>query len=175
MVGLLYALPGTKLAQRLQAEGRMRSDAHAVLADDADQCTSGLNYATLRPRADVLRDYREVLSRIYSPAAYFGRARRTGRQLDRSASRLRQPLRHLLRELRAFGRMAWRLGVRDPEVRVEWWKSVGDVLLHNPAALKIVVSFAALYVHLGPYSAELVKRLDRQIALAAEEQLRKTA
>jgi hypothetical protein len=81
----------------------------------------------------------------------------------------------VLRELRAFGRMAWRLGVRDPEVRVEWWKSVGDALLHNPSALKIVVSFAALYVHLGPYSAELVKRLDRQIALAAEEQVRKTA
>jgi hypothetical protein len=71
--------------------------------------------------------------------------------------------------------MAWRLGVRDPDVRVEWWKSVGDALLHNPAALKIVVSFAALYVHLGPYSAELVNRLDRQIALADEEQLRKTA
>jgi radical SAM superfamily enzyme YgiQ (UPF0313 family) len=175
MVGLLYALPGTRLAHRLQAEGRLRSDAHAVLADDADQCTSGLNYATLRPRVDVLRDYREVLSRIYAPAAYFGRARRTGRELDRSAHRLRQPLRHVLRELRAFGRMAWRLGVRDPEVRVEWWKSVGDALLHNPSALKIVVSFAALYVHLGPYSAELVKRLDRQIALAAEEQVRKTA
>ena len=41
--------------------------------------------------------------------------------------------------------------------------------------MKIVVSFAALYVHLGPYSAELVKRLDRQIALAAEEQLRDSA
>jgi len=175
MVGLLYALPGTRLAHRLRAEGRLRSDAHAVLADDADQCTSGLNYATLRPRADVLRDYRDVLSRIYAPAAYFGRARRTGRELDRSAHRLRQPLRHVLRELRAFGRMAWRLGVRDPEVRVEWWKSIGDALLHNPSALKIVVSFAALYVHLGPYSAELVKRLDRQIALAVEEQVRKTA
>jgi hypothetical protein len=58
---------------------------------------------------------------------------------------------------------------------VEWWRSVGDALLHNPAALKIVVSFAALYVHLGPYSAELVRRLDRQIALADEEQLRKSA
>jgi hypothetical protein len=175
MVGLLYALPGTRLANRLQTEGRLQSDAHDVLADDADQCTSGLNYVTQRPRADVLRDYREVLSRIYAPAAYFGRARRTGRQLDRSAHQLKQPIRHVLRELRAFGRMAWRLGVRDPEVRVEWWRSVGDALLHNPAALKIVVSFAALYVHLGPYSAELVRRLDRQIALADEEQLRKSA
>jgi radical SAM superfamily enzyme YgiQ (UPF0313 family) len=175
MVGLLYALPGTRLAHRLQGEGRLRSDAHAVLEGDADQCTSGLNFATLRPRADVLRDYREVLERIYAPGAYFGRARRAGRQLDRSAHRLRQPLRHVLRELRAFGRMAWRLGVRDPEVRVEWWRSIGDALLHNPSALKIVVSFAALYVHLGPYSAELVKRLDRQIALADAEESRETA
>ena len=58
----------------------------------------------------------------------------------------------------------------------------GDTYLHvaarqklKTAALKIVVSFAALYVHLGPYSAELVKRLDRQIALAVEEQLQKSA
>jgi len=173
MVGLLYALPGTRLARRLLAEGRLQLDAHDVLADDADQCTSGLNYGTLRPRADVLRDYREVLSRIYAPAAYFGRARRTGRQLDRSGHKLRQPIGHVLRELRAFGRMAWRLGVRDPRVRVEWWRSIADALLHNPAALKIVVSFAALYVHLGPYAADLVERLDRQIALADEEQLRK--
>ena len=42
------------------------------------------------------------------------------------------------------------MGVRDPEVRLEWWKTLVDTALHNPAALKIVMSFAALYVHLGP-------------------------
>jgi hypothetical protein len=51
MVGLLYALPGTKLARRLAAEGRLQPDAFAVSADDADQCTSGLNFDTLRPKA----------------------------------------------------------------------------------------------------------------------------
>jgi hypothetical protein len=81
----------------------------------------------------------------------------------------------VLRELRAFGRMAWRLGVWDRGVRREWWRSIGDVLLHNPPALKIVVSFAALYVHLGPYAVELVRRLDRQIADAEADELRKIA
>lgn len=33
--------------------------------------------------------------------------------------------------------------------------------LHNPSALKIAVSFAALYLHIGPYSRALCEILDR--------------
>ncbi len=170
MVGLLYALPATQLSRRLSAEGRLLQDPN-LRDDDADQCTSGLNFVTRRPRAEVLRDYQEVIERLYSPAAYFGRVRRVGRELDRSAHALRAPLRNVLRDLRGFSRMAWRMGIRDPEVRLEWWHSLLDCLLHNPAALKIVMSFAALYVHLGPYSRDLVQRLDRQIAEAAPERM----
>jgi len=164
MVGLLYALPGTRLAKRLRAEGRLEERPFEVLAGDADQCTSGLNFTGRRPRVEVLADYQEVLRRIYAPAAYFGRARRAARLLDRSAHSIRPPLRHVLRDLRGFARMAWRMGVRDPEVRHEWWKTLLDTALHNPSALKIVMSFAALYVHLGPFSTELVERLDGMIA-----------
>ncbi len=167
MVGLLYALPATRLARRLSAEGRLLpDDPHE---DDADQCTSGINFVPLRPRADVLRDYREVIERLYAPAAYFGRVRQAGRELDCSAHAVRQPLRNVLRDLRGFRRMAWRMGIRDRDVRLEWWHSLLDCLLHNPAAIKIVMSFAALYVHLGPYSRGLVKRLEQQITEAASE------
>jgi radical SAM superfamily enzyme YgiQ (UPF0313 family) len=163
MVGLLYALPGTRLARRLRAEGRLDERPFQVLAGDADQCTSGLNFTGSRPRAAVLSDYREVIRKIYAPAAYFGRARRAARMLDRSAHSIRPPLRHVLRDLRGFGRMAWRMGVRDPEVRREWWRTLVETAVHNPAAIKIVMSFAALYVHLGPYSKDLVERLDGMI------------
>jgi len=169
MVGLLYALPGTQLSRRLQAEGRLRTDAHAVLEDDGDQCTSGLNYATRRPRGEMLVDYRTVLERIYAPAAFFGRVRRVSRQLDCSRHRLRQPFRHLLRDLRSFFRIAARLGVRERGTRLAFWGAMLDCLLHNPRALKISASFAALYLHLGPFSRLLVQRLDRQIAEAAAE------
>ena len=170
MVGLLFALPGTKLTQRLESEGRLE-DREQLGAEDADQCTSGLNFRPLRARDDVLRDYRDVVDRIYSPAAFFGRARRVGRELDRSAHAVRAPLRNVVRDVRAFGRMAWRMGVRDRQVRVEWWRSLIDCLVHNPAALKIVLSFAALYLHLGPYSRDLVARLERdlQSSVAAQK------
>jgi hypothetical protein len=145
----------------------MLENSHAVEADSADQCTSGLNYRTCRPRGEMLSDYRTVLARIYAPAAYFQRVRRVCRELDRSSHRLRSPLRHVLRDLRSFGRIAVRLGRRGPGVQRAFWGAVLDCLLHNPRALKISVSFAALYLHFGPFSEQLVARLDGQIAAAA--------
>jgi radical SAM superfamily enzyme YgiQ (UPF0313 family) len=167
MVGLLFALPGTRLARRLATEGRLGDADVGYSAEDADQCTSGLNFRSLRPRRDVLADYREVLARIYTPDAYFARARRVGRELDRSAHALQPSARNVLRDVRGFLGMLWSMGIRDERVRREWWRSLFDCLLHNPAALKIVLSFAALYLHLGPYSRGLVERLDREIAAGA--------
>jgi radical SAM superfamily enzyme YgiQ (UPF0313 family) len=164
MVGLLYALPGTNLARRLVAEGRMDASAPSVADDDADQCTSGLNFTPRRPRRDALLDYKQVLERIYSPEAFFGRVRRMSRELDRSEHRLRTSFHNAWRDLRAFLRMLWRMGVRDGAVRRQWWGSLLDCLLHNPRSIKIVASFAALYLHYGPFSRRIIERLERQIA-----------
>ena len=167
MVGLLFALPGTRLTRRLAAEGRLPDEKASYAVDDADQCTSGLNFRTLRARGEVLDDYRQILARIYAPRAFFARARRVGRELDRSAHSLRPSAQNILRDLRGFAGMLWRMGVRDARLRGDWWRSLLDCLVHNPAALKIVLSFAALYLHLGPYSRELIERLDREIASQA--------
>src|SRR4029079_3908700 len=58
MVGLLYALPGTQLTRRLAKEGRLHDTFDRVddSFDFGDQCTAGLNYDTLRPKIDILRD-----------------------------------------------------------------------------------------------------------------------
>lgn len=169
LVGLLYALPGTRLAHRLSAEGRLLLSDRPLTDDDADQCSSGLNFVTRRPRAEVLRDYRDIIQRLYEPAAYFGRVRRVGRDLNRSIQSIHQPLRNLLRDLRGFSYMAWHMGVRDEQVRGEWWRSLLDCLFHNPRAVKIVMSLAALYLHYGPYSRSLVQRIDYQIDEALRE------
>jgi radical SAM superfamily enzyme YgiQ (UPF0313 family) len=169
MVGLLYALPGTRLARRLQAEGRLHADAYAVHEDDADQCTSGLNFDTRRDRAEMLADYRSVLDRVYAPEAYFGRVRRACRELDRSTHRLRMPWRLVLRDLRAFARIATALGWRDRDSRRAFWGALLDCVVHNPRALKIAVSFAALYLHFGPFSRALVARLGTRMRTVAAE------
>ncbi len=169
MVGLLYALPGTQLSSRLSGEGRLHVGPDG-LSDDcyADQCTSGLNFETMRPRRDILRDYRSLLRRIYSPAAFFGRVRRVGRQLDLREHKVRRPVRRAWRDLLGFARVAWRLGVRNATTRGQFWRTVGACLLFNPRAIRVTMSCAALYLHLEPFSRFMDDHLAGQLARAPE-------
>ncbi len=165
MVGLLYALPRTDLARRLAREGRLLSE-FATQPDDAgDQCTGGLNFATRRPRADILRDYRAVITESYQPATYFARARAVGRQLDCSQKRLKLPLRYLKRDLTGLFRLSWRMGVLRP-YRARYWRLVAECAVRNPRALRYVIALAALYLHFEGFTSDLAARLDREIALA---------
>lgn len=169
MTGLLYALPGTKLERRLIAEGRLLE--HDQNAQDADQATSGLNFKMDRPRAEVLRQYRDVVLRIYEPKAFYGRVRRTVRMLDKSGHKVQFTLRNTVRDVRAFLHIVWDQGIRQPGVRLEWWRSVVDCLLHNPMAFRIAVSFSALYMHFGPYSRELAKLIEKRIEESPREEI----
>ena len=162
MVGLLYALPSTQLARRLSAEGRLHAGFDRPASDASDQCTSGLNFATLRPRGRVLSDYRSILNAIYEPAAFFGRVRRMARDLDRAQPGVRNSLRVLARNLRSFARISARMGLRDRDTRGPYWRAVVDCLVHNPRAIKAVVSMAAVYLHVRPFSKYLERRLSGQ-------------
>ncbi len=163
MAGLLTALPNTQLSRRLEREGRLMPIAIPSDADAAgDQCTAGLNFVTLRPRGQVLSDYRSVLSTVYRPADYFARVRRVGRLLRRPKLQVKidkAGLQHQLRSLRRLVRQSWR-----PGMRWQFWRTVADVLFHNPAALEFVLILCAFYLHLGPFSRFVIGELDRQIA-----------
>ncbi len=164
MVGLLYALPNTQLSRRLRLEGRLHVGGDTLPSmDAADQCTSGLNYETLRPRADILGDYRDILRSVYHPRAFFGRVRRMARDLNMARPGPRRPLRVRARNVRSFLEIGFQLGVRDQQARPHFWRALSDCLLHNPRALRSVVSFAALYLHLGPFARYLEQHLDQQI------------
>jgi len=164
MVGLLYALPNTQLSRRLQQEGRLHADSDRVANDEvADQCTSGLNYDTLRPRSDILQDYRAVLRSIYHPVSFFGRVRRIARVIDPLPDRFLNVLPRIGRDIRSFLRISWHLGVRDREVRGPYWQALADCLLHNPPAFRTVISFAALYLHLWPFAGFMDDRLREQV------------
>ena len=57
MVGLLCALPTTQLSRRLEREGRLHEGYEIVPEGVGDQCTAGINFDPLRPKADILRDF----------------------------------------------------------------------------------------------------------------------
>jgi len=84
MVGLLYALPNTQLTRRLASEGRLNEELLFDPAAGMDQCTQGLNFDTLRPRRNILSDYKRVLEKVYDPVIYARRLQRLAKLLGPS-------------------------------------------------------------------------------------------
>ena len=165
MTGLLYALPNTQLERRLIKEGRLH-----VAFDDidmkrmGDQCTAGLNFETLRPRREILKDYRDVLEAIYTPEAFFGRVKRLARLLGCENHVLPTSGPTIIRDLRSVFRLIMRIGASRPGAARAFWNTIGDCLTHNIRALPDVIKVSALYLHIGPFAQYVIGRIDEQIA-----------
>jgi radical SAM superfamily enzyme YgiQ (UPF0313 family) len=175
MVGLLYALPNTQLTRRLASEERLFALSYTdriAAQGGGDQCTSGLNFTTARPRRDILADYRVVLERIYDPAVYFGRVRKMARMLDRPAldrSRGSDPVPARVagisaHDLRMLTRLIRRMAIRQPTALVHFLKAFYECATRNRRALQYVGILAALFLHVGPFSRYVISMVDRQIA-----------
>ena len=164
MVGTLYALPNTQLSRRLRREGRLFGDSVVVAAtEDIDQMTSGLNYATSRPRAAVLRDHAEVLRRIYDPRMYFERVLCTAASLGCEHHKPQRPtFPKALRQAVAFLRVCARAGL-GRGTGLFYWKTLLSVIRRNPQALGAAVNLAAMYLHFSKQAAFVI-RLSEQRA-----------
>ena len=113
MVGLLFALQDTQLSRRLRKEGRMLP----VEANKGDQCTGGLNFVTLRPKREILADYRTVLKHVFAPENYFARVRTMGRALKPAEHAGKRTLVETHREFRTICRLAWCMTFTRPALR----------------------------------------------------------
>ncbi len=144
----------------------------AVADGEGDQCTSGLNFATARPRRDILRDYRTVLAHIYRPGAYYARVRTMARMLDRPvqdrSATADAPARRLfgipLRDFSLLWRLLRRIATHQPVALWPFLRTFYECARHNPRAVDYVGMLAALYLHVGPFSRFVVAAIDRQIA-----------
>ena len=148
MVGLLYALPNTQLSRRLAREGRLFPPVDVLTlapgTSGGDQCTAGLNFSTARPRRDVLMDYRAVVQRIYTPAAYYGRTQKMMRRLNRAAldrSAIIYPVPRSLFGLTVgdvvrFWRLLHRITAQQPEALWPFLKIMVGCIRTNPRAIK---------------------------------------
>jgi radical SAM superfamily enzyme YgiQ (UPF0313 family) len=67
MVGLLEALPGTRLYQRLKEEGRLLEDC------SGDNCDGAMNFIPKMDSQLVRKRYNAVLKYLYSPKEYYAR------------------------------------------------------------------------------------------------------
>jgi radical SAM superfamily enzyme YgiQ (UPF0313 family) len=164
MVGQLYALPNTQLTRRLEKEGRLAPQHQlASQTHKLDQFSGGLNFQTLRPRREVLQDYRNVLEYVFRPEIYFARIRRMADHLDCSGLNGQLHPGALLRGLRQLARFAWSVGVNRRDLALDVLGLTIYVLHHNPRALRSCIYMAGLFAHFGRLSRAMVVRTDRLI------------
>jgi radical SAM superfamily enzyme YgiQ (UPF0313 family) len=137
MVGLLTALPRTRLYQRLQSEGRLEAETSGNNTDSA------LNFKPRLNREFLQAGYRELMKRLYEPKVYYQRVRtflKNHKRMD--APRLRLSRADLL----AFVKSFWLLGIWY-RGRVAYWRFFWSTLLRRPRQFRRAIEFAILGYH----------------------------
>jgi hypothetical protein len=170
MVGLLYALPNTQLTRRLAREGRLHLDHDVAATSGGDQCITGLNFDTRRPLRDILQDYRRILEKLYDPAAYAARLERLITLLDRSGRARDLPEGDIRGRMSAL-ESVHRVVTAMPQAREIFWRTFMNCAKNSPASTRIVVAHLILYLHLGPFSRQVIAAIDRRIAMLDNEML----
>jgi radical SAM superfamily enzyme YgiQ (UPF0313 family) len=135
MVGLLTALPKTRLYRRLAEEGRLLHESSGNNTDGS------CNFIPKLDQKLLVDGYRRLVRRLYEPAAYYQRARAFLAQY-----RVRGPRsRPRWTECRAAVRTVWVLGVRH-RGRGQYWRFLGHVLTHHPRAFGCAMALV-IYGH----------------------------
>jgi radical SAM superfamily enzyme YgiQ (UPF0313 family) len=147
MVGLLQAVPGTRLHRRLEEQGRLRGQ---CTGDNVDGTS---NIAPLMDPQTLRSGYERVLQSIYSPRAYYRRVRTFLREYHSTGRRTRigRP------EVVAFLRSLYRLGLFGRE-RLQYWKLLIWAVLRRPRLFGDAVSLAIIGHHYRKVSDGVLTR-----------------
>ena len=156
MMGLLMALPGTRLWRRLEREGRLRGQSYG---DNFERP----NFATTMDERALLTGYRRVVAELYAPDRYYARCALAIDQLPLRA-RAAADAGGAEGTLGTVARIVWGIGLRSPR-RLHFWRLVAHALGRGLGALPRALALAVLGESLIPYTCEVVlPRLDRTIA-----------
>ncbi len=137
MVGLLNAVKGTKLYQRLDREQRLIQ----TLSGDNTDCSINfipkMNYDTL------IAGYKRIVSKIYSPQFYYARVKAFLKSYQPSPQQRR---RFQVNALGAFLKSIWHLGILGQE-RLHYWRLLTWSLLRRPSVFSQAVTFSIFGFH----------------------------
>ena len=136
MIGLLQAPAGTRLYERMKAEGRLRGE---MTGDNADGSTN------IIPRLDlgVLQEgYRSLIQRLYTPEEYYRRVLIFLKTVQPPQIKLHLDWNYV----RALFRSMYRLGIRGVE-RLEYWKLFFWALLRKPKVFPQAITLAIYGYH----------------------------
>jgi radical SAM superfamily enzyme YgiQ (UPF0313 family) len=146
MVGLLQAMPGTQLFRRLVSEGRI------LHSGGGNNVGCDLNFIPRMDAARLVDGYRSVMRRIYSPAAYYERARvLLSRCTPTNTSRITYS------NLRALASSIIRQGLIT-RGRYSYWKFLFTTLRRYPRSFGVAVTLAVKGYHFHVMTERLLEQ-----------------
>jgi radical SAM superfamily enzyme YgiQ (UPF0313 family) len=139
IVGLLNAIEGTPLHQRMDMESRLKN------FESGDSTDFSINFEPKMGEAALMAGYRQIIAKIYSPNFYNKRIVNFLNKYQRPVRKGRnsnlQP-----RSLVAFLLSIIRLGLLDPD-RKYYWKLLHWTLIHHPESLGEAVTLVIYGYH----------------------------
>lgn len=136
MVGMLTALPGTRLFTRLTAEGRI------VGRTTGDNLDGTLNFEPVLDRGTLTEGYRRLVRELYSPREYYQRILTFLREYRPKGKRARLQA----SDVRAFLSSLWTMGIAT-RGRREYWKFLMRAMVHHRRAFAEAVALAIAGYH----------------------------
>lgn len=134
-IGLLNALPGTKLFSRLKAENRLTSDSSGNNMD----CST--NFDTKMNKDFLICEYKKLLLSLYSVKNYYDRIFNFLKDYNHNNSGD-----FSLESLALFFKSIFMLGIKDKN-RYYFWKMFLKCLFKCPSSLPKVLTQAIYFVH----------------------------
>ena len=139
MVGMLNALPDTQLWKRLEREGRL-------LGNDAtgNNTLVSLNFIPKMDVETLVSGYQRIMRTIYKPSEYYRRALDSLQRTPQEVPEAHQY--HGLNAVKAFLRIAFKLGVLDAERR-EFWRFFIEAAHKHHDRMTELLRHAAMAYH----------------------------
>jgi radical SAM superfamily enzyme YgiQ (UPF0313 family) len=136
MVGLLQALPETRLYHRLRKEGRLES------AATGNNTEAVLNFTTKLNREFLISGYRELMKKLYEPKVYYQRIR-----TFLESHRPQGPhVRLSPSDVKAFLKSFWLLGIWERGRHI-YWRFFWSTLLRRPRQMRSAIELAVIGYH----------------------------
>ena len=145
MVGLLNALPKTKLWQRLQAENRLDIDA------TGDNTDGTINFIPMMDRESLIQGYRKVVRTIYSPRQYY---RRACKFLSQYQPRRKRQVKGY--EIKAFLKSIFYLGIMGNGLsQLYYWRLLSKTLIRYRKSFRDAIAIMVVGHHFRKVSRKL--------------------
>jgi hypothetical protein len=151
MVGLLTALRGTRLHQRLASEGRLLATASGNNTDVA------LNFIPRMSPEDLIQGYGRILDTIYAPSHYYARLKTFLNEFQPLKKKTIN-LRWNWSSLRALAASMLVLGVIGRE-RVHYWRLFFWSLFRRPRLFPLTITLAIYGFHFRKVAEQVTRRI----------------